>query len=41
MDCGMGIKWILIKLQKRYDIKKLLVLSKKMQAPSYYIKIKV
>ena len=43
MDCGMGmgISWVLIKLQKHEAIVKLLVLTKKMQAQSYYIKIRV
>ena len=43
MDCGMGmgISWVLIKLQKHEAIVKLLVLPKKMQAQSYYIKIRV
>ena len=43
MDCGMdmGISWVLIKLQKHQAIVKLLVLTKKMQAQSYYIKIRV
>ena len=41
MDCGMGINWVLIEVQRHYAIIKLLVLSKKMQEQTYCVKIRV
>ena len=41
MECGMGINWVLIDLQKHYAIIMLLVLSKKVQKQTYCEKIRV